>query len=1127
MANVVDRDQQWLVNCLTATKRLWIRLPFNQIPPVNIISFVTQILRVVLALLEDLYESVQLTAVSCLLMVLESLPNDAVEPVLFSLSIRPLNLQEQWIASNLKTSSMLSWHPGTEVELLGAVPVANGSGSYPFPLDAPRNTRFLFRSGTPTKDIAKSVIRLIFLLKPGGGALKHSEKLVNLVEQYYHPSNGGRGTYSLEPFLLFLVVTFQKHLQHEQHFSLQQHHCNRKKEKDIKAELHIGKYERTSFVNALLKFIDRGQHSKNESLTETVATETSILSYVVTSLAIPFLASRFHMAPEMSLLDSSDNEDNDVFLNLLMDSLSNALLGMDMATLEDNLDDPSFLPMIRFPEWLDEFFSCLFSLLQHLEPSNVLNEGLHSSATSGTFLALKKSSKYVKTNILPGAIAEVGLLCGACVHSNPEEAVIHLIEPILASIIPSLKRTPVTGFGGNGTFDPFASAKVFVLVDVECQDMIVSLPGVLTCLPDFTPSSRNERLENQGLSNFYIAGAIGSKVGGTELHEKAAEIIHATCKKPNDEWSNHRHAWKLESAAIIEPPVNFFVFSHSKGKRRPRWALIDKAYMHSTWRSSQSSYHLYRTHRDLSPLDHLLLLMDDLLKLALHNYETVKGHMLELSFMVVDPKAFLSYLLGILARYNLMANRVQLLLAMALKSNPSSSSKIVNETAVLLALKDELEDFTNAKERAKQCVAAEDLAGVLQSDINGLLEEWDSWMLDKLQNIVLAPIVESVPEWAACLHYAVTGMGKHGTRIPLLRQRIMDCLVRPLPDSVTTTVIYKHYTFLSAALVEISPPRMPIPELDIHIKLLEQFLDHMSHLSAHVREAIGINLCIVCSNIRLYVRFADNDTKEAGDMSLDFQLKGGSWVKFLTEQASDTAINIQNANHSDSLQIPTDFTSENGKSQLISLLKMDFQAIETSNKDLSTLAKAAFELLKWGIFWEPDLHTAVSVVVSSVMDSNWHTRSATLTYLRAFMYRHVKEHADAVLAQVLVDTSSSSSPPQTIGFIRSSDGMSHKMQSEPKMPDPFLISFPPVSSSISSSIFLCSRICCSPAVHVLPEHMLWLHGEPSPSFPNEDEPLGLLQQDEPPAVVPMWWQSLPLVILDIIVSSARKLSCNQ
>lgn len=40
-----------------------------------------------------------------------------------------------------------------------------------------------------------------------------------------------------------------------------------------------------------------------------------------------------------------------------------------------------------------------------------------------------------------------------------------------------------------------------------------------------------------------------------------------------DEWSNHRQAWKLESSAIIEPPINFIVSSHSKGNRRWRVSL--------------------------------------------------------------------------------------------------------------------------------------------------------------------------------------------------------------------------------------------------------------------------------------------------------------------------------------------------------------------------------------------------------------------------------------------------------------------------------------------------------------------------------------------------------------------------
>lgn len=63
-------------------------------------------------------------------------------------------------------------------------------------------------------------------------------------------------------------------------------------------ENNLGRAERTSFVNVLLKLIDRGQYSKSEHLSDTVAAATSILSYVEPFLVLPFVASRFHMALE-------------------------------------------------------------------------------------------------------------------------------------------------------------------------------------------------------------------------------------------------------------------------------------------------------------------------------------------------------------------------------------------------------------------------------------------------------------------------------------------------------------------------------------------------------------------------------------------------------------------------------------------------------------------------------------------------------------------------------------------------------------------------------------------------------------------------------------------------------------
>lgn len=159
---------------------------------------------------------------------------------------------------------------------------------------------------------------------------------------------------------------------------------------------------------------------------------------------------------------------------------------------------------------------------------------------------------------------------------------------------------------------------------------------------------------------------------------------------------------------------------------------------------------------------------------------------------------------------------------------------------VLSALKNALEEFVNAQERSKQCVAAEALAGVMHSDVSGISEVWDDWMMVQLQNIIDSPSVESTPEWAACVRYAVTGKGRHGLRIPLLRQKIMDCLMNSLSNTVTSAIVAKRYTFLAAALIEVSPPRMLVPEIQLHLNLLEELLSNMKHSSAQVSNSYGV-----------------------------------------------------------------------------------------------------------------------------------------------------------------------------------------------------------------------------------------------------------------------------------------------
>ncbi|MCL7043140.1 hypothetical protein MKW94_011680, partial [Papaver nudicaule] len=181
-----------------------------------------------------------------------------------------------------------------------------------------------------------------------------------------------------------------------------------------------------------------------------------------------------------------------------------------------------------------------------------------------------------------------------------------------------------------------------------------------------------------------------------------------------------------------------------------------------------------------------------------------------------------------------------------------------------------------------------------------------------------------------------------------------------------------------------------------------------------VREAIGVTLSVVCSNIRLST-FTHNHSDEGGS-TVDYSFKRENWDQLLTQRASELAANIQNAGQAISLE---SVTRDNGLSDsesqdvkwmetifhfIISSLKSGRSSLllnvivdlihpvialqETSNKDLSTLAKASFELLKWRILPEPHLQKAILVLLSLATDGNWRTRHATLTYLRSFMYRH-------------------------------------------------------------------------------------------------------------------------------------------
>ncbi|XP_078443427.1 proteasome activating protein 200 isoform X2 [Wolffia australiana] len=1437
----------------------------------------------------------------------------------------------QWasvLARCIKKHSSLDWENFmprlfTRYLNLFEVPVSSRSGSNPFSLDVPANLRYLFseKTGIPATAVANAIV---YSLKPGDSAMVYFGKLTDILEQYYHPSNGGRWTYSLERFLRHLTISFQKRLYREK---LMIHD-------GTAVEFPLGKSERASFVRTILKIIDRGQYSKNNPLAETVASTISILSYVEPSLVLPFTAARFQLALETvtathqlkaaimsiaftvrpflaSVAESDSDCDSLSASNLLTVCLSNSLLGLDandppktLATMQliaslfsnlteisDNKNMPPVLQNVSFSDWLDEFFDRLFSLLQHLESSSTGNEGLNDSNTSETFLlhdssyyfcmlevllgklskplfdrSLKKISKFVNTNILTGAVAEVGLLCCTCLYSNPDDASIHIIKPIVMSIMETLEEFPASGFGDDGSSSSSFCTKVTVSPAIEttleyqlkvlsaaisyggpvllhyreelkklvasafnahswkvygagdhllrsllgslvlyypvdqhrcishhpdiqgleewicskntgggaqhlprwhipsldelsfanelldqhlqsaldtllriCQTKLhseagnekehlkvtllriySSLRGVQSCLPDLRPRNEKGEICNEDHGTFFISGAAGLSVGSSELREKASEVMHVASKytweeRSDDsillilviriidllanfggmefeEWSNHLHSWMYESASTIEPPCNFIIPSSVQGKKRPRWAIIEKVYVHNIWRSSQSSYHKFRTNTKLSPSPCLVLLLEDLLRLSLHQYESVRlaaktllkivkrwptlisycvrtlteklhdptssehvvlgacsvlGSQTVLRHLTMDASSFSSFILGLLSsshheslkaqkaiselfvkynihfaglpecffkdfdnsleqtefqnliskissmsfasnglhwRYHLMANRVLLLLTLASRNGSTFSTQLLGETTghflkalksqqpqsrmlaisalntllegshrkmaaeksllceenlgetnrsfleiiltqifqegdflaetlkslslvhvitdmegsradygslqsstdkaitsfyfefsaswprtpswislmngssfyskfarifkrltqecrtpLVLSIRGPIEELVRETERPMQCVAAEALAGMLHSDIGDLAGAWENWVMALLETIISIPSVESITEWAACVRYAVTGKGKYGTRAPSLRHKILDCLLRPLPPAIATSIMAKRYIFLSAAFGEISPPTMPYIEIQYHYKLLNELWENLDHSSAQVREAIGVVLSITCSNLRLCASESHHHENESkvDESRLD------TVAESFKAQAFTLTGNIQNLSPSENAISAGAELGENGSADLrlnadvrkmetmfhfavsslksgrsshlldmiVALIYPIISLQDTSHKDLSALAKRALRVLKWRVLPRPHLEEVVTVLLSSTSDPNWRTRFASLTYLLAFMYRHTfilsnteKEKIWASIEELLLDT---------------------------------------------------------------------------------------------------------------------------
>ncbi|KAJ4811141.1 Proteasome activator complex subunit 4 [Rhynchospora pubera] len=334
-----------------------------------------------------------------------------------------------------------------------------------------------------------------------------------------------------------------------------------------------------------------------------------------------------------------------------------------------------------------------------------------------------------------------------------------------------------------------------------------------------------------------------------------------------------------------------------------------------------------------------------------------------------------------------------------------------------------IEQISDSDDRSKRAIASEALAGLLHSNT---LQISDEWVSARLENILAEASFESVENWAACIQYAVTEKGIRGSEAPVLRQIILDSLAMHSSKS-KAALVAKRYYFLSVALNEVSPAIMSNDEVRIHHKIFEELLGDLDHFSPQVREVVGATLCIVCSNMRFYTKSLKT-YQEDNSIQSENMLSFLDSIQNLTNKKDDTGTDLTETMIHFMMSCLVSGRSTLLLDMIVRIINPVLSLQDTPNKDLSKLARDAFELLSWRIFPRPFLESAMEAILSSATDSNWRTRCASLTCLEAFMYRHtfilsnmeksqiwesikkllsdtqveVREHAAKVLASLMI-----------------------------------------------------------------------------------------------------------------------------
>ncbi|KAL0045726.1 hypothetical protein WJX82_002854 [Trebouxia sp. C0006] len=586
--------------------------------------------------------------------------------------------------------------------------------------------------------------------------LSQLEQLVDLLEQYFHPSNNGRWN----KYLAKLVQTQRR------------------------------------VAQVILRMADKAQYSKDNTLAVAACSAFSQMAFIAPDLVLPLVQTRFQVALESvsathqlvsaihtfaicvrPLLLTGFAANPDSAESGPVDSAEHkeagaqAVAGAMLATLPgiDANDPRKTLACFRFysvvlssvgtlqsgpgslplytEEWVEELLSRVFGILGNLEAPQTRSDhaavqGNASSAASdsASFLlegnsmfrpmmellfarlpkdlqlhAIKQLARFVTTTTLASVTNETALICNAAAWAAPETGVELLLKPLLCKIEEEVKHDGTAGSGrmskvqettldwlvglaaatalhlgpvilplksqinrvlkalfaapskaGQGAASKLLSPEISQgsaqggkYPKETIQGLLIQIEGahhgLRSALPDFTSAN----LPNPTGQKLALVGSAALGTDGPEIRDATAKSLIAAAGfiGANDyetlgillrvmsgmlnrgahefqEAMDSFSSWKSDQDVAFDPPLAALLFDQYQGggkwgRRRPRWLMVERTYLHSLWRASQAAHKRQATSEHPSaPLDRIppmhKALVQQLLQFSLHSYKGVR-----------------------------------------------------------------------------------------------------------------------------------------------------------------------------------------------------------------------------------------------------------------------------------------------------------------------------------------------------------------------------------------------------------------------------------------------------------------------------------------------------------------------